>query len=296
MSDPTVPPVRYLFALRQFAAFAQVDLGELAVIADNVCETRFAAGALIAPGDAPLASLHLVLEGGIETRADRWRSRDVFGLLEVLAERPLGAPAIAARETTTLALAAADTREILEDNFGVLHAVIRGLVGRLVALDLGATPTVEIPSSSRLSLVERLMVLRQLAPFAGGRLHALAAVAQGCEEVVWPGGHALACAGHPADGFTIILDGSPKSTRPDHATTHGLRAGDTTGLLETIGQLRHPLAIETTGPTRLLRCSSANLIDVLEDHPDLGLAIVRNAATALLDAPRLEREVQPHVS
>lgn len=296
MPDFTVPPLGRLFALRQFAAFAKVDLGQLAVIADNVRETRFQPGALISPGDTRLPGLHLVLEGRIESQSESWGPRDVFGLLEILANRPLGAPAVSKTETHTLELAAADTREILEDNFGVLHAVIRGLVARVAALGLGATSAIRVPSPSRLSLVDRLIVLRQLRPFNGGRLHALAAVAQGCEELVLPAGAALARAGHHADAFSIVLDGTPKLTRPGRDPAQLLRVGDSVGLLETIGQLRHSFDVEAAGPTRLLRCPGAGLIDVLEDHTDLGLAIVRNAATTLLDAPRVEHELHPDVS
>lgn len=296
MPEPTVPPLGRLFALRQFAAFAQVDLGQLAVIADNVREAHFAPNATIAVGDARLPGMHLVLDGRIESHAGHWGPRDVFGLLEILANRPLSAPAISTGETRTLELAATDTYEILEDNFGVLQAVIRGLIDRLIVLGLGAIPEIRVPSSSRLSLVERLIVLRQLAPFVGGRLHALAAVAQGCEEIVLPAGTSLARAGRHAEAFAVVLDGAPKLVRPGQGAAQILRAGDGVGLFETIGGLRYPADVEALAPTRILRCSSATLIDVLEDHTDLGLAIVRNVAGTLLDAQRLERELQLHLS
>ncbi len=292
-------PLRTVFALRQFAAFTGVDLAELAVIAENVREVRLAAGTEIAAADARLPALHLILEGEIEVRSGdrlrRWGQREVFGLLEVLADRPLSAPAIAATTTRTLALRAADTREILEDNFGVLHAVIRALGHRTLATT-GMLAPVAIPSPLRLTLVERLIVLRQLEPFAGGRLHALAALASGCEEVVVPRGELLGRASKPPDGFAIVLSGEVHAQRPGELATQPLQAGESVGVLEAIAGRPFEVNAEAVAPTRLLRCSLSTLIDVLEDHTDLGLAMVSNAATRLLDHHPMERDLHEHVS
>src|SRR5688572_6209070 len=118
MTELTIPPFRRLFALRQFAAFANVDLSDLAVIADNVREARFGPGEEIAPAASRLRTLHLVLDGKIEARSggaiETWGPRDVYGMLEVLADRAIVASAIAVHVTETLALAAVDTHEILE--------------------------------------------------------------------------------------------------------------------------------------------------------------------------------------
>jgi CRP-like cAMP-binding protein len=261
------------------------------VIADNVRESSFAPGHEVAQADARLAALHLVLEGRIEARfgdqVDSWGPREVFGLLEVLANRPMSAPAISAGATRSLRLSAGDAREILEDNFGVLYAVIRGLATRFVSLG-ARVGDVAIPSQHRLTLVERLIVLRQLAPFNGSRLHALAAVARNCEELVLPAGHRVATCGQGAD-LSILLDGVVHAERLDADAAQPLRAGASFGAIEAIAGLRHRADLTTSTPARVLRCPAAALIDILEDHADLGLVIVNNIATALLDLPRLPR-------
>jgi CRP-like cAMP-binding protein len=297
MHEP-LPSLRRLFALRQFATFANVDLAELAVLADNVSEQAFAPGAEVAPGDTRLGALHLVLDGRIESRTggtlEAWGPRDVFGMLEVLAGRPILAPAISTVETHTLQLRAHDTYEILEDNFGVLHAVIRGLAGRLAVADRTTTPATE-SLRHRLTLVERVIVLRQQLPFADGRLQPLAALAQGCEEVAWPAGTKITSTSQVADGFMIVLDGTLRAIRGG-GQTQLLQPGDSIGALEALAGIRHRYDVETTLPVKGLRCSAATIVDVLEDHTDLGLVMVGNFARALLDARPVEHEMHSYLS
>lgn len=300
MRDVTTPSLRTLFALRQFAAFAGVELAELAVVADNVRETRFVAGTEIAAAEKRLSALHLVIEGRIEARSgdrvSQWGPRDVFGLLEVLADRPVTSRAISLIDTSTLELRASDAHELLEDNLGVLHAVLHALVTRLLATG-GRLEAVAIPGVvEEQTLVERLILLRQLAPFAGGGLHALAAIAQGCEQILLPVGTVLAQAGQRADSFSIILDGSVQISRGTGVQPQLLHRGEASGLLEAIGGVVHASDLVAVAPTRVLRSPAAALIDVLEDHSDLGLTLIHNIATRLLDAGVVERDLHDHLS
>ena len=299
MREVVPPPLRTLFALRQFAAFSGVGLAELAVVADNVRETQFAAGAEIAAAAAHLSALHLVIEGSIETRSGdlvaHWGPREVFGLLEVLAGRPVPTRVVSLDETRTLELRASDALELLEDNLGVLHAVLHALVTRLIAIG-GQPAAIAIPSSEELSLVDRLILLRQLAPFAGGGLHALAAIAQSCEQLLLPAGTQLARAGQRPDSFAIVLDSNVQFSRGAALPPLILRSGEALGLLEAIGGVAHTFDVVATRGTRILRCPTATLLDVLEDHSDLGLTIIHNVATHLLDHGVVERDLHDHLS
>jgi CRP-like cAMP-binding protein len=291
MRDEHPVVLRRLLALRQFPVFAGADLGDLAVVADNLVEATFPAGARVAGIDSRVPALHLVLDGRIDARTPRetiqsWGPHTVFGLLEVLAGRKFEAPAIAAVETRTLELAASDSIEVLEDNFGVLRTMMRELATRLVAVLEIRPPT---PSSQlvvptgRLTMVERLIVLRQQVPFARGRLQALAALAQASEEVSWPAGSIVARNGSAADGALVILDGTLHATRADHPVRI-LGPGDAVGSLETLAGLHHRFTVETTTPVRAMRSAGATMLDILEDHTDLGLAMIATFAGALLDA------------
>lgn len=291
MADVNPKLLRRMLALRQFPMFATAELAELATIAENLVPTRYPAGAVVAPAGARPAGLHLVLEGRIEGRIEAsrsWGPRQIFGALEVLARREHPAPALAAVETCTLQLLEADLVEVLEDNFGVLLAVVRELAGRMSAVGLLARPIAVPGDGAGLGLVERLIVLRQLPPFIGAQLQGLAMLAHGSEEVDWAQGAIVARAGELASGSLLVLDGTLQSRGPGGAT-HELGRGHAFGALETLAGTGHTTTIEAMTPVRALHSSGIAMLDVLEDHPDIGMSMITAFARGLLDHAPGER-------
>ena len=287
MADVNPKLLRRMLALRQFPMFATAELAELATIAENLVPARFPAGAVIAPAGARLPGLHLVLEGRIEASRS-WGPRQIFGALEVLARRDHAAAAVAAIETCTLQLSSSDLAEVLEDNFGVLLAVVRELAARTLAAGPPAPP-IAVPSGGvGLGLVERLIVLRQLLPFAGARLQGLAMLAHGSEEVDWAQGAIVARAGELASGSLLVLDGVLRGRGPGNAACE-LGRGHAFGALETLAGTGHTATLEAVTPVRALHSSGTAMLDVLEDHPDIGMSMVSAFARGLLDRSPGER-------
>jgi CRP-like cAMP-binding protein len=280
MRDRAAIPLRRMLALRQFPLFAKVELGELASLAEHISETTRLAGSELAD-----RSLHLVLAGRIEARSgghvDAWGPRDMFGLLEALARRPVPR-SIVADDLHALRLDAGDFHDVLEDHFGLLRAVLRELSTRLAVLgeprvtDLSAALT-----AGPLNLVERMIVLRQWFPFAGGGLQALAAVAQSVDEVNVPAGTRLSAIGDLVEDSLVVLAGSMR------AGMRVLSPGSAIHALEAFAGVRHAVELVAVTPARVLRCSNATLLDVLEDHTDLGLAMITRFAGAVLDRANL---------
>lgn len=290
MRDEMVSPVQRLLILRQHPGFADVDLGELATMAENVIETVFPAGAVVATPGSRLSALHLVVDGRLEAAATRrtpsaWEAREVFGVLEVLAGRPVDAPVIATRETRTLQLGAADLAEVLEDNFGLLSNTRRGIARALLTAKLRREvrgtwprpPQVVVPRSHP-GLVERLIVLRHQLPFA--RMQALAALAQAALEVHFEPGEVIREAGTLADGAFVILDGMVRARRDGELV---MVPNDAVGLLETVAEQGHAFTTSAVVPTRALRVPAMALFDVMEDHTDLALGMITRLAGDLLD-------------
>jgi CRP-like cAMP-binding protein len=274
--------LRRMLALRRFTIFADAELAELVMIAENVVEATFPAGAVIAPAHARLPGLHFVLEGGIQSGGAAFGPHQAFGALEVLAGRDLAAPAIAVTETHTLQLFASDIAEVLEDNFSILRATLRVLAAQLLARGQPLQrSTSGGPITVPLGLVERLLLLRQQPPFARAHLDALAALAHRSTEVRWSPGQTVARAGELADGAWVIVQGSLAATSASGARVLG--PGDTIGPLETLAELRHGATIEATSEVRALQSSATTLFDVIEDHADFGLAMIATFAGALLD-------------
>jgi CRP-like cAMP-binding protein len=295
MRDGSPSALRRLLALRQFPAFAAAELGELAVVADNVVETTFPAGTRVA-APTRLPALHLVVDGRIELRVpqadgagDRivaWEAREAFGLYEVLASRPFAATAFAATDTRTLRLGASDLTDILEDNLGMLVAMVRDLAKRVVALDLSRTAPPLAPGAARsdpLDLVERMIVLRNQVPILSRRLEPLAMLAHAMRELRWPAGTTIAEGDELARDAFVILSGAVARSR-DSGASDVAGAGATLGRIETLGGLRYGTTLTALVPTRALQIPSTMLFDVVEDHPELGLAVVAAFAGMLVDA------------
>jgi len=300
MSDHDPILLRRLLELRRFPLLAAAELGELATLAENVVETSHGSGAVIARPPL-LDEIHLILSGRIEAGAQAHAAHGAFGLLEVLARRPLAVPAVAVGETRTLRLTAPDLREVLEDNYGLLLIALRELAGRTLA-GRGGGPwgrrlARAAPLAAPLGLVERMIVLRQQAPFAPtascgpmaiglGRpapLEAIAILAYASRETTWPAGSVMVRSDEPARSAHFLLDGNVRVLRPDHAPRL-LGPGSSLGVIEGLAGVHHAAAVEVVSPVRALEVGSAVIFDVIEDHPELGLSIIEALAGELLDA------------
>jgi len=272
-ADPFV--LRRVMWLRSLRWLACTELADLVLVADNLTEVRHASGALVLASEAHPGALHLVVDGELASGAHTWGPRSLVAALEVLARRPMIAPVIATCETRTLQLHAGDAREILEENFGILRAALRGLADRIPPIPAAHLP-VSLPDP--LGFVERLTILRRQLIFGGARLDALAGLAHASQEVRIARGMALVIGGRPAHASFVILDGVANGPRG------ALGPGHAIGALETLAELPYPATIDARTPLRALETGAAAIFDVLEDYPDLGVAMLAGFATMLAGA------------
>lgn len=285
MRDLKSALLRRVLTLRQLPLFASITLDELVIIADNLVPVRFAPGDVVADAGQRPGAIHLVVNGAIASRPSGivWNPGDVLGALEVSAGRVLTHSVVAVDHTETLQLLASDFGELLDENYGLLQAVLRALATRMLRLPPPATPVAPpVSSAASLGFVERLLVLRQQIPFSRARLQALGMLAHASDEVTWPAGSTVIAPGHAANAAFIVIDGATdvKASR-GHRT---LGPGDSIGLLETLAGVHHTATVRTTATTRVLRSTAPAIVDVLEDHTDVGLGIIGTFAAALLDA------------
>lgn len=285
---PSVNPfaLRRILALRQFPILGDADLGELALFAENVVEVTLPAGTVVATAGSRLAALHLVLDGEIAGRGApgrTWRSRQVFGALEVLADRAASVDAVSTVETTTLQLLAPDVADLLEDSFSMMRATLRALAGPARTHPARGNP-VALPVVRSLGLVERLLVLRQQAAFSGAPLESLVALAHATEEVTWPTGTVVVRAGELGTASYVVIEGSSHASGASGAARE-LGPGDAIGHLDILGHLPHDETVEVVEPLRALKIEARDLFDIIEDHTDFGRAILAVLAGQLLDVP-----------
>lgn len=283
MRDVAPTTLRRMLRLRQFSLFAEADLDELATIAENVTIAHIARGGVVAHAGRKLDAIHLILDGELRMDANgqTWGARHVFGALEVFAHRALNADVVAATELQTLRISSHEVGELLEDNFGILRATLRELAMRLVNAQYAASAkNMEKAPAHSLGLVERLIALRCLFPYSSARLQALAALAQSSEEVTWPERTEIVMADAQAVDSFVLLDGSVAIAQQNlHCT---LEAGAQFGCLEGLAGTSYGATITALTPVRGLRTTTATLLDVIEDHTDMGVSMISAFAEALL--------------
>ncbi|MBZ0236341.1 MAG: cyclic nucleotide-binding domain-containing protein [Deltaproteobacteria bacterium] len=279
--------LRRLLALVHSPYFTDVDLTELAVLAENAVESAFMKGEPVVPGRERLPSVHHVLEGRIEM-ADVtpvvWTPRMTVGLLEVFAGRALPAAAIAATDVRTLELDAADMFEILEDSFGLLSPLLRALAARALELPwswpqpLPAAP----PPAAVLGLVDRMILIRRHLPLYAVRMQPLTILAHAAREETWSAGEVIARAGARGRDVGIIVAGTVAASR-DGEAERLLGPGAAFGALEVLAGRPSDYTLHARSDTRAVTLSPSAVFDVLEDHPELGLAIAGSLAGRLID-------------
>ena len=225
-NDPIV--LRRMLALRQFPIFAGVQLDELIALAENVVERTMVAGERLVRADNRMGTLHFILNGQIDAPTQSWRPRDVCGIFEALADREQSGQLLSTTSTQSLDLPSRELREILEDNVGILLSILRELAIRIPA-DRTMVPMAPSPSatSGTLGLVERVIFLRQLMPFAHTHFHALAKLADASEQITLLPGTVVAHGDELATRALVIIDGELQVHR--HGSTP-IRCGAATAI------------------------------------------------------------------
>lgn len=254
-------------------------------ITENLIETTFEAGDVISAPPSRLSAIHVIVDGMFASGSTQWGPRRLFGAFEVIAGRGVPRAVVALTPTRTLRLAASDFAEVLEDNYSILSSARRTLARRLIALARAGLPrpprpVIGPPPNLALGLVDRLIALRQQMPFATARIQALAAIAQGAEEVRVAEGAIVQDRGTYADAMWIVLEGVLRTVGHD-ARVYG--PGESLGILEALGELSHDTTVEALTSARLLRVPTIAVLDVMEDHTDFALGMISKLASELLD-------------
>lgn len=290
MREPSIERVQRLLFMRQFPGFADAEVSELAVFAENATERRYPAGAVIGgPDQAP--AILMVVDGRLETRDARrtWHPRQGLGALEAIAGRRALEPVIAAVPTRTLEVAADDFRELLADNHSVLSGARTLLATRLLEGGRHASCPAATGgpaaggTSSSLDPLQRLQLLRRCVPLPGTFVQALAALARASNVELLEAGTAVQRRGERAEAMSILVDGAVRVTDPPRADAATTMPGHAFGQLETLAARAYASTVIAETATRVLRVPAVALTDIMEDHTDFALALMALMASAVLE-------------
>jgi CRP-like cAMP-binding protein len=294
--------VERVLALRSFPGLALVDATHLAVMAEVAEERSFRRGEPILTPGKPVRSMHLIRRGevavlreGIAVRT--FRGGDIVGAIAALTQSPEGQHVLALTDTTTFEIEGADFEEVLEESFSLLLAALRGMLRSALECrlqipgDAGYAQHVSEGTrmTTELGLVERVLFLRRLNAFGRPRVEALAELAREMTEVHFRAGTEIWSVGEPAPYSLVIWSGVITATT-ESGQNFRFGCDSIVGGLDSIAV--EPRWYRAVAETLVvgLRCESALLMDVIEDHPDMGIAMLKSSAKSLTELyGRLDR-------
>jgi CRP-like cAMP-binding protein len=262
-------------------------------LASAIDEQRLRAGdILFAEGDPP-ESLYFMSEGGVRMARDgaptwTFEGRWVLGSHEVLLERPRGRTAVALTDLELVTVRADAWLELIEDSFDIARLVVENTARWVAGLydQLGdeafaapaAKPSLPLPGEP-LNLVERLLVLSDVAMLRGAGVQALTDLAAGAEEVTFAPDEEVLAPGVPRDRLFIIADGEVEASREEPAVMGRFGPGDIVVAAAALGEPSLAWRAHAQKPTRALAVRIETYFDELEEHFDL----VRAAMTAMAE-------------
>jgi CRP-like cAMP-binding protein len=284
-----------MLAIKAMPVFVDVHPDDLAVIAEYARLCTFRRGETLYDGSAaPVSTIHLVLEGRVTEHRGRrpfisHGPLHVLGGEDALALSAGDVTAIADEDTRTLAIERDQLREVLEDNFGVLSAALRGVAEATLRLRRRIVPSAGFPdavpseSAGPAHLLddpgERVAFLWEHTWLRHARVRMLGQLAADAESVALGDGDALWAAGDRAEHALVVVTGRVHCETADGRQRFEAGRGTVLGLEEALAADTRWFGASVREPGSTLKISRAALLDVLEDDPDSALALLAAFAT-----------------
>jgi CRP-like cAMP-binding protein len=288
--------VERVLLLKRLPMVSTLSGPQLALVAEQIGERFFPKGSvLLREGEAP-GALYFPVEGRIHLTS---RGRVIghagpglaVGPFHVLARDERGLGAVAETDTVALELSSDTLFEIFDENFPILHHVLRQVSRQIVehvvkfpdSIFLLRPSTEGPPTPPReLDLVERIFLLRKSPVFVRASISALGQLARGLTEVRMPPGTPLWHEGEATGWGSMIVSGSVRCTSSrGHDFTGG--PGVVLGSLDAVAEMPRWFDAVTETPVVALQTNMQYLIDVFEDNFSMALDYLAVQARWLLE-------------
>ena len=288
--------VERVLLLKRLPMVSTLSGPQLAFVADQIGERFFPKGSvLLREGEAP-GALYFPVEGRIHLTS---RGRVIghagpglaVGPFHVLARDARGLGAVAETDTVALELSAETLFEIFDEQFAILHHVLREVSRQIVEHVVRfpdsvilLTPSTEGPPTPprELDLVERIFLLRKSPVFLNASISALGQLARGLTEVRMPAGTRLWHEGEATGWGSMIVSGSIRCTS---SRGHDFVAGPgiALGALDAVAEVPRWVDAITETPVVALQAYMRYLIDVFEDNFAMAIEYLAVQARWLLE-------------
>ena len=285
---PLVDPLERVLYLRSLDTFGTLGSEELAVVAQFMTERFFPAGTNLWEDGDPPRTIHLIVDGRVRfvrlgrSVGDR-EAPAGFGLVSLMADAETPR-ATAETDVVSLEIDGDALIEIMEDHFPILLEMRSVLARRLAVLrrergiyhgESSALPEAGAWSDRPLTYAERLLRLRRCSVFAGLGLNVLAGLARDDREQRFEPGAVLWERGDPGDRLLVISHGVVVGTPAAPGRPFRAGVGMAVGADASFSEL--PYDYRATAETRVvaIRIDAPVLRDVMEDHPDFAMSVLR---------------------
>jgi len=282
---PLVSPLDRALFLAAQPYFNELEASIVATLAAYT-EERFArAGEWIHHESDSIHHVFFLAEGGVRLMRRDQVLREIsspagVGIAASLSGSRWSPGIVATEPTVYLALPLHDFMQILEDRFPLFLQIARTLSQQIGAPVLGGSRPTQIPE--RLDLVGRIVAARRNPLFAETNLTVLIELLRSAEEIQLSAGEQLWPGKVPNPGLVIPIEGTLIAN--DGKTTAEAGPGDVVGLAELFSGDSSAVAIEAATAGRVLQISNGKMIDVIEDHFEVALIVLRHLSMRFMDA------------
>jgi CRP-like cAMP-binding protein len=283
---------------------ANLPSAELAALAQNTRERYFSKGEeLLREGEA-VGSIHFIVDGKVQvTRGGRVLGEvgpgTPLGGLALLARDDRGIQAVAQTEAFVLSLDRDALIEVCEDHFLIIHEMMNHLCRQFIDFQKRMWPALaefralgsrraSSPTQPEMDFVERIFLLRRMAPFARSSLNALAELSRSLTEVRFDRGVTLWHEGDAAHYILVTVSGTVVCSAKAHPQSVSIGRGVALGAVEAVAEVPRWYDAVTETPVVALHGPVAALVDLFEDNFEMAMDYL--AVLARLVFSELERE------
>ncbi len=278
-------PTERAFAMRRLPGAGALGTPALAALGSVARARQLAPREPLEPAGRAVGAARVLLSGSL-VGSDGQRRGEATDVLALLSGAPAEAPLFGGPGgAVVLEISREDLEDVIDEVPSVLVALAAHVGARALALGerseraaLSALPRALPPRP--LDLVERLVALKRCAALSGVEIDALFALAEACAELKIARAASAWVAGSRAAALLVIVAGELEVRGPRAATRLG--PGDMAGEAEVLARARWASTAFARSPTLALVLPRDRLLDLWEDHPGIGLALVRNVAAAIL--------------
>ncbi len=281
----SIRPVERILYLKKLDMFANLPSPELTALAQNTRERTFKKGEVLLHEGEPVGAIHLIVDGAVNasrhgTFLGRFGPGAALGGLAILARDSHGLHAVAETKTFVLTLERDALLEVCEDHFavvqGMLHHVCRSFIelqSRIwPAIGAVARPRTEIYlPQGEMDFVERILLLRSIAPFARASINALSELSRNTTEVRFGAGVPLWRQDDASRYLLLTVAGTVLCSRRDHREEIQFGPGMSLGAAEATAEAPRWYDAVTETPVVALHASIEPLIDVFEDNFEMAM-------------------------